>query len=91
MTIALNVFAALVIRNKAKEITVEEKSSFWEFFLDVLSIPMAQIGNWLARKWREYNVVSVFFNVVIEMPFITVIEFIEDWRNFLKERKAEIH
>lgn len=91
ISIALNVFAALVIRNKAREITVEEKSSFFEFLLDILSIPMAQIGNWLARKWKEYNVISVFFNVVVETPFITVIEFVEDWRNFLKEKKADIH
>ncbi|MCL5090458.1 MAG: hypothetical protein M1514_00435 [Patescibacteria group bacterium] len=89
--IALNVFAALVIRNKAKEITVEERSSLWEFFLDILSIPVAEIGSWFANKWKEYNVISVFFNVVIEIPFVSFISFIEDWRQFLKERKADIH
>ena len=91
LTIAINVFAALIIRNKAKEITVEEKTTFWEFLLDILFLPVAQVGSWLGNKWREYNVVAVFFNVVIEMPFVTLIEFVEDWRNFLKEKKAEIH
>lgn len=89
--IALNVFAALVIRNKAKEITVEEKTSFGEFLLDIISLPVAEIGSWLASKWKEYNIVSVFFNVVIETPFTKFIEFLENWRQFLKERKASFH
>lgn len=89
--IALNVFAAMVIRNKAREITVEEKSNFGEFLLDILFLPIAEIGSWLASKWKEYNVVAVFFNVIIETPFLTFIDFIENWRQFLKERKAEIH
>jgi len=91
LTIALNVFAALVVRNKSKEITVEEKSSFWEFVIDVLSLPVAEIGSWIANKWKEYNLASVFFNVFIEIPFVSFISFIENWRGFLKERKASIH
>ncbi len=91
LTIAINVFAALAIRNKSREITVEDKTSFWEFLIDIVSLPVAEVGSWLAKKWKEYNVVSVFFNVVVEMPFVTVIKFVEDWRNFLKEKKAEMH
>lgn len=89
--IALNVFAALVIRNKSREITVEDKTSFGEFLLDILSLPIAETGSWLASKWKEYNVVSVFFNVIVEIPFVTFIEFLENWRQFLRERKADIH
>lgn len=89
--IALNVFAALVVRNKAKEITVEEKSGFGEFIIDILSLPVAEIGSFLANKWKEYNIASVFLNVFVEIPFVAFIEFVENWRGFLKERKASIH
>jgi hypothetical protein len=91
LTIAINVFAALVIRNKARELTIKEKSSISEFVLDVLSLPVARVGNFLANKWREYNVISVFFNYFIEMPFVTFVEFVESWRQFLKDEKADIH
>jgi len=91
LTIAINIFAALVIRNKARELTVEEKTGFWEFLLDIMTLPVAKVGSWFARKWKEYNVVAIFFNVVIETPFVTFIEFIENWREYLKEKKAEIH
>jgi hypothetical protein len=91
LNVAMIVFAALVIRQRAKELTVEEKVTFWEFLIDVLSIPIAKIGQWLANKWREYNIVSVFFIALIDMPFSTFIEFIENWRSFLKEKQAELH
>lgn len=90
-TIAMNVFAALVIRNKSKELTVQEKTSFWEFLLDVVAVPVAQVGNFLSNKWKEYNVITVFFNYFIEMPFVTLVEFVESWSTFLKEKKADIH
>lgn len=89
--ISLNVFAALIIRNKAKELTVEEKTTFGEFILDTLSVPVAKIGSFLANKWREYNIVSVFLSAFVEIPFITLVDFIESWSEFIKERKAEIH
>ena len=91
INVAMVVFAALVIRHRAKELTIEEKPSFWEFTLDILSVPMAKIGQWVANKWREYNVVSVFFTALVDMPFSSFIRFIESWRNYLNERKAEIH
>jgi hypothetical protein len=91
LNVAMIVFAALVIRQRAKELTVEEKVTFWEFLIDVLSIPIAKIGQWLANKWKEYNIVSVFFIALIDMPFSTFIEFIENWRSFLKEKQAELH
>ncbi len=91
VVIAINVFAALLVRNKAKEITIEEKTTFWEFILDTISIPVAQVGSWLARKWKEYNVAAAFFNAAIEMPVITIIGFIEDWRTFLREKKGSLH
>jgi len=91
MNVAMIVFAGLIIRQRAKEMTIEEKTSFWEFLLDVLSVPVAKVGQWLAQKWREYNVVSVFLTASVDMPLSTFVEFIESWSLFLKEKKAEIH
>jgi len=91
LNVALVVFAAMIIKQRAKEITVEEKTSFWEFLIDMLSIPMAKIGQWLANKWKEYNVVSIFFTVLIDTPFMTLVDFVEGWSSFLKRKKGEIY
>jgi len=90
LNIAVIVSAALVIRQKSKEIVVEEGASILEFFLDILSVPLGKIGQWLANKWREYNIVSVFFITLVDMPFSALVEFTENWSSFLKKKKAEI-
>jgi len=90
LNIAVIVSAALVIRQKSKEIVVEETASILEFFLDILSVPLGKIGQWLSDKWREYNLVSVFFITLVDMPFSALVEFTENWSSFLKKKKAEI-
>lgn len=90
ITITLNVFAAALIRNKAKELTVDEKLGISDFLLDIWSLPVAKVGSFIANKWKEYNIVSVFFTFVIETPFVIILEFIEQWSNFIKERRAEL-
>lgn len=88
---AVMIFSAMVVRQRAKELAVEERTTFLEFSVDFLSIPVGKVGQWLATKWKKYNVVSVFFTALIDMPFFAIINFIESWSSFLKERKSEIH
>lgn len=89
--IAVVVFAALVVKQRSMEVTMEENAKLGDFFIDIFSIPLATLGRWLSEKWKEYNFVSVFFTTVVDLPIITVIELIEDWRSFLKDKKAGIH
>ena len=90
-TIALTVFAAVVIRNQSKELSVDEDRNFSDFVLDILTLPIAKVGSVLAKKWREYNIVAIFFNFVIETPFVAVLDFIQGWSEYLKERRSEMH
>lgn len=90
-TIALTVFAAVLIRNRSKELSVDDKTSVWEFVLDMLSVPLAKTGSFFASKWKEYNIVAIFFTFFIETPFVLILDFIEQWSQFLRDRKAELH
>jgi len=90
--VALICFAGLVVRKRAEELTVEEKpSGLLGFIFDILFLPVANIGRWLSNKWKKYNAIAAFFNALIDMPFLTFVEFLEQWRFFLKEKKEEIH
>ncbi|NMB91256.1 hypothetical protein GYA37_00210 [candidate division WWE3 bacterium] len=91
VNVAMVVFAAMVIRQRAKELTIKEKANIVEFILDFFSIPLAKIGAWFSQKWKEYNVVSAFFTALIDYPFSSFVATIEGWRNFIKEKKSEIH
>lgn len=90
-TIALTVFAAVVIRNQSKELNVDEDRGVQDFILDVITLPIAKVGSVLAKKWKEYNVVAIFFNFVIETPLAAVLDFIQGWSEYLKEKKSELH
>ena len=90
LTIALTFFAAVVIRNKSKELNIGDKTSLFEFLLDMISVPIAKVGSILAAKWKEYNIVAIFFNFVVETPFSLILDTVEGWSQFLKDRKAEL-
>jgi hypothetical protein len=91
VNVAMVVFAAMAVREKSKEITIEDGGNFAEFLVDLFSIPMAKLGQWFSNKWKEYNLVAALFTALVDTPFSALISLIEDWRNFLKEKSSEIH
>jgi len=90
--VSLISFAGVKIRERSKELEVaERKESFLVFFIDLFSLPIIRMGRWLSRQWTRYNIIVVFINFFIDMPFQKFVEFLEQWRTFLKEKKEEIH
>ena len=80
------------IRESAKELVVEErKETILQGFVEIFSIPILRMGKWLSNQWSKYNIIVIFLNSLIDMPFQLFVEFFEHWRSFLKEKKEEIH
>lgn len=89
--VALILFAGTAIAKRAQELTMEEeKEGFLTFVSDIFFLPMQGLGRWISHKWKRYNALATFFNALIDMPFSMLVEFIERWRYFIKERKEEI-
>jgi hypothetical protein len=85
-------FAGVKIRERSKELLVEaEKEGFLSFLMDSLSLPYVRMGKWLSGQWVKYNIVVVILVSIVDMPFTIFVEFLEQWRYFLKEKKEEIH
>jgi len=90
--ISLISFAGIKLRERSRELEImQKKESFLVFIIDFFSLPIIRMGKWLSGQWAKYNVIVVFFNFLIDMPLQTFIEFLEKWREFLKEKKEEIH
>jgi len=89
-TIALTVYAAVAIKNKARELSVADSTSWGDFLLDIISVPIAKVGSIFAKKWKEYNIASILFNFLVETPFVVILDFIQEWSEFIKERKTEL-
>ena len=91
MFVALITFAGIAVRKKAQELTVKEgREGFLGFLADMFSLPVAATGRWLSNKWKKYNAIAAFFNALVDVPFATFVEFLENWRFFLRDRKEEI-
>ncbi len=89
--VALITFAGLAIRKRGEELTIgNKKSGLFGFIFDILFLPMAGLGRWFSNKWKKYNAIAAFFNALIDMPFMIFVEFLEQWRYFLKEEKEKI-
>jgi len=90
--LSLIAFAGAKIRSRAKELQmIEEKESIIHLVVDPFAVPIIQLGKWFTLKWKRYNIIAVFFSALIDMPFTIFVEFIEQWRYFLKEKKEKIH
>lgn len=90
-TISLSVFAAVVIKNKSKELNIDEHATIQDFLLDLVTLPVAKVGSVIARKWKEYNIVAIFFNFIFETPFAVILNFIQGWSEYINEKRTELH
>ncbi|HEY4509402.1 MAG TPA: hypothetical protein VJC15_00215 [Candidatus Paceibacterota bacterium] len=92
MFVSLVLFAGTRIRARARELMMEPSGEgFFYNLFDIFSLPMIQVGRWLSGKLVRYNIFVLALNFLIEVPFQMFVEFLEQWRGFLREKKDEIH
>jgi len=90
--ISLIAFAGTKIRQRGRELLIgKEKQGFLYTIFDLFSLPIIHTGGWLSRQVARYNILVVIFNFLIEVPFQVFVEFLEQWRSFLREKREEVH
>ena len=78
------------VNNRAKEMSLEkEKPSFWSFILDLIIVPFMAIGKWTIAGLSKFNIIVIAFNFLIELPLQLFVEFLENFRGFIKSKKEE--
>jgi len=84
-------FFGVRIRERGKELIIEkEKETFSRTIFDFFTLPIVRMGRWLSRRWAKLNI-ALIIAALIDMPFLSFVKFLEQWRYFLKEKKEEIH
>ena len=90
--LSLIAFAGTKIRDRSKELhMIEQKESLLGLLLDVFALPVIRLGKWFTNKWKRYNIISIFFSALIDLPFMSFVKFLEQWRSFLKEKREDIY
>lgn len=80
------------VHNRAKEISMEEKKpKVLGFLIDVFALPFITVGRWGLSALSRLNILVVIFNLIIELPFQIFVQFVENFRGFIKSKKEEIN
>jgi len=58
----------------------------WSFF----TLPVLQAGKWMSTRFAHINVFIFALDFIIEAPFKAFIKVIEDWMDYVHEKKEEI-
>lgn len=85
-------FAGVKIRERSRELEIgEKKENSLQVFFDLFTVPIIRTGKWLSNQLIKYNFVVILITVLIDLPFQFFVEFLEQWRYFLREKKEDIH
>jgi hypothetical protein len=78
------------IHNRSKELSLEKtRPSIISFFADLIIVPFMIIGKWTISGLSKFNILVIIFNFLIELPIQLFVEFLENFRSFIKEKKEE--
>lgn len=84
-------FFGLRLRKTANELAaVEERENLFRTIFDFLIFPVVEIGRLLSFGLRSINIAAFLFDFLIEAPFQTLVEILEEWFSFLRERKQAL-
>jgi hypothetical protein len=72
-------------------VVFDKKESPLFFLINLFSLPFLNVGHWIAVRFVKINIFVFILDFIIEAPFKVFLEVIEDWINFLKEKKEEIY
>ncbi len=57
---------------------------------DFLALPFIRVGRWLSRTISKLNVFVFILDIFIEAPYKILLEWIESWFGFIRERRDEM-
>lgn len=67
-----------------------DNKNFVPKLFENLTLPFLNLGVWLSKGMVRLNFLTVFMDILIEMPLKTLIEIAGEWTNFIKEKRAEM-
>ncbi len=85
-------FFGVRIRHSARELVVLRKREniLGELF-DFLTLPFIRLGRFLSLNFSKVNIFVFILDFIIEAPLKIVLQAIEEWLAFFKEKKEDIY
>jgi hypothetical protein len=84
-------FFAYRIAHSVREYAVlDEDPGFIANLSDFLLTPFIRTGQWLAERYSRINILTTILDIIIETPFKTILRIIEQWNNFLRDKRDDV-
>lgn len=84
-------FGIKIRRNARELLVIRRKEGISTFIMDLFTIPIVQMGQWLSEKLSSINIFVFILDFIIEAPFKTFIEIFEEWIYFIREEKEKLY
>jgi len=88
--LALVSYFAFRIRYRARRWKVMRDSGTIAIILGVLAVPIVRAGEWLSRTFSSINVFVLILDFIIETPFKRLLNFVNQFLMYLREKGEEI-
>jgi hypothetical protein len=83
-------FFGVSLRQNAKELVIiSGKEKLGNAIFNALTLPILTLGRYISENVNRINIFLFLFDVLIEAPFQFIMEALESWLDFLKEKKEE--
>jgi hypothetical protein len=84
-------FFGVRIRGYARELIVlKKKENILGEIFDFFTLPFIRVGRFLSLNISKVNVFIFIFDFMIEAPLKIILQAIEEWLAFFKEKKEEL-
>lgn len=89
--LSLVMLFAFRIRYNANQLKVEtEDEGFLSHILNYLTLPFLNLGFFLSRGLAKLNFLTIILDFLIETPFKSILEVIEEWTSFMRQKKEDV-
>jgi hypothetical protein len=84
-------FFSFRVKRELKAITITaERDNIFKFIFEFFYMPIVAAGKFLSDNISKVNVFVFVLDFIIEAPFKIVVEVVEDWTRYLKEKKEDL-
>jgi len=84
-------FLGIRVRNIAKEYKINTgKVGALRALIDFLALPIVRTGKLLTMNFSRINVLVMFLDIAFEAPFKLILQYMDEWFSFLREKRDEI-
>lgn len=84
-------FFAWRIRQPVRDLTaIAPQEDFTATVIDLVAFPLLLVGRWISEGLAKINIPLIIFDIAIEAPLKTILNFIDDWLMFLRRKREEL-